>query len=67
MAIPERFVIEVLIPQKNKKIQGEELTLSEFYVWLGVNVLIGSLKELPIAKIGGQWIQLRSSKVLHIE
>ncbi|KAL7460318.1 hypothetical protein ACHAXS_001694, partial [Conticribra weissflogii] len=41
LAFPESFIIEVLIPQTNKNIEGEELTLSEFYVWLGVNFLIG--------------------------
>ncbi len=46
MAFPESFVIEVLIPQANKNIQGEELTLSEYYVWLGVNFLIGCFEGI---------------------
>ncbi len=46
LAFPESFIIEVLIPQTNKNIEGEELTLSEFYVWLGVNFSIGCYKGI---------------------
>ncbi len=66
-AFPESFIIEILIPQTNINIKGEELTLSEFYVWLGVNFLLVSAMELLTAKIGGQWIQFWTSKVLCIK
>ena len=37
MAFSESFLIEVLIPQTSKNIEGQALTLAEFYVWLWVN------------------------------
>ncbi len=41
MAFPENFFREVLIPTTNNNLPGDDLTLSEFYVWLGINMLIG--------------------------
>jgi len=41
MAFPENFFCEALIPTTNNNLPGDDLTLSEFYVWLGINMLIG--------------------------
>ena len=41
MAFPENFIIDVQIPETNKNLVGEELSLKEFYVWLDVNFFIG--------------------------
>ncbi|KAL3773990.1 hypothetical protein ACHAWO_004625 [Cyclotella atomus] len=35
MAMPEKFIQQVMIPETNKHLEGERLTLSEFYRWLG--------------------------------
>ncbi len=32
---------EILILQTHKTLKGEDLSLSEFYVWLGINLLMG--------------------------
>ncbi len=40
MAFLENFFHEVLIPTTNKNLKQDDLILSEFYVWLGINMLI---------------------------
>jgi hypothetical protein len=35
MSFPEAYIIEVMLPETNKHIDGEDVTLSEFYKWLG--------------------------------
>lgn len=57
----DSFVIEGLISQTSKNIEGEgeELKLSEFYVWMDVNFWLVVSRELPTAEIGVHWIQLQ--------
>ena len=35
MAFPEQWVRDILIPETNKEIVGDGITLQEFYVYLG--------------------------------
>ena len=35
MASPEDFIWQIVIPSTNKYIEGDDMTLQEFYVWLG--------------------------------
>ncbi|KAL7474957.1 LOW QUALITY PROTEIN: hypothetical protein ACHAW6_000896 [Cyclotella cf. meneghiniana] len=41
MTFPENYFQEVPILQTNKTLKGEDLSLSEYYVWLGINLLMG--------------------------
>ncbi len=41
MTFPKNFFWEILIPQTNTTLKGEDLSLLEFYVWLGINLLMG--------------------------
>ena len=34
MAFPEDFIREIVIPSINKYIEGDDMTLQEFHVWL---------------------------------
>ena len=40
MALPEQWVRGVLIPAINKEISGEDITLQEFYVYLGCHFFV---------------------------
>ncbi len=42
LAFPERYFIDVIILETNKQLPGDNLTLQEFYVWLGLNFLMGA-------------------------
>ncbi|KAL7464846.1 hypothetical protein ACHAXS_005174 [Conticribra weissflogii] len=63
MTFPKKYFWEVLILQTNKSLKGEDLSLSEFYIWLGINLLMGCYgcfsdqcywwSSNPIHKFGG--------------
>ena len=43
MAFPEQWVRDVLIPATNEEISGENITLKEFYVYLGYHFFMACL------------------------
>ncbi len=43
LCMPEEFIREVCIPATNKHIEGEKLTLPEFYKWLGCRFFMACL------------------------
>ncbi|KAL7477985.1 hypothetical protein ACHAW6_003774, partial [Cyclotella cf. meneghiniana] len=59
MTFPEKYFWEVLIPPTNKTLKGEDLSLSEFYVWLGINLLMGCFSGIS------DWRNWWSSNPIH--
>jgi len=61
MCFPEKWVKDVLIPATNKEIDREDLTLSEFYVYLGCHFFMACFEGISDQRLW--W----SSKPISIE
>ena len=46
MCFPEKWVRETLIPATNKEIEGDPLSLSEFYVFLGCHFFMACFEGI---------------------
>ena len=53
MAFPEDFILETVLPTTNKYIDGDDIDLREFYVWLGCYFLWPVLRECRTVENGG--------------
>ena len=66
MCFPEKFVLNVIIPETNKNL-GTPMTLQEFYVWLGCIFFMACYQGVGdlIVPNGGQQLLLIHSRGLH--
>ena len=46
MSFPEKWVKDVLIPATNKETSGEEITLKEFYMYLGYHLFMARIEGI---------------------
>ena len=69
MALPEQWVRGVLIPATNEEISGEDITLQEFYVYLGCHFFMACFEGIsdqrlwwspkPVSIWGGEPFRLQ--------
>ena len=46
MCFPENFIWEVVVPMTNKYIEGPNITLQDFYVWLGCHFFMAGFEGI---------------------
>ena len=46
MCFPDNFIWEVVVPMTNKYIEGPNITLQDFYVWLGCHFFLADFEEI---------------------
>ena len=51
MCFPDNFIWEVVVPMTNKYIEGPNMTLQDFYVWLGWNFFMAGFEGIDNNKI----------------
>ena len=51
MCLPDNFIWKVVIPMTNKYIEGPNMTLQDFYVWLGCHFFMASFEGIENNKL----------------